>query len=105
MCIITGPNIDMAIKLLKRMKNIFETKLDLYVQNKETVLTLNGCNVAVVLAMMISKEYLCISKEYDKMFISLRTAYPNELSVDKERTSYSDSLDALSLACKMDKMK
>lgn len=57
------------------------------------------------LPMMISKEYLCISKEYDKMFISLRTAYANELSVDKERTSYSDSLDAFSLACKMDKMK
>ena len=54
------------------------------------------------LPMMISK---CISKEYDKIFISLRTVYANELSVDKERTSYSDSLDALSLACKMDKMK
>jgi hypothetical protein len=45
MCIVTGPNIDMAIKLIKRMKNIFETKLGLYFQNKETVLELNGCTI------------------------------------------------------------
>jgi hypothetical protein len=57
------------------------------------------------LAMMISKEYLCIPKEYDKLAIALRTAYANELSLDKEKTSYSDSLDALRLACKMYKMK
>ena len=57
------------------------------------------------LAMMISKEYLCIPKEYDKLAIALRTAYSTELSLDKERTSYSDSLDALRLACKMYKMK
>jgi hypothetical protein len=57
------------------------------------------------LAMMISKEYLCIPKEYDKLAIALRTAYANELSLDKEKTSYSDSLDALRLSCKMYKMK
>ena len=57
------------------------------------------------LAMMISKEYLCIPQEFDKLIISLRTADANELSLDKERTSYSDSLDALRLACKMYKMK
>ena len=54
---------------------------------------------------MISKEYLCIPQEFDKLIISLRTADANELSLDKERTSYSDSLDALRLACKMYKMK
>jgi hypothetical protein len=43
MCIVTGPNIDIAIKLIKRMKNIFETKLGLTFQNKETVIELNGC--------------------------------------------------------------
>jgi len=43
MCIVTGPNIDLAIKLINRMKNIFETKLGLYFRNKETVLELNGC--------------------------------------------------------------
>ena len=56
------------------------------------------------LAMMVSKEYLGIPKEFDKLIIALRTAYSTELSLDKERTSYSDSLDALRLACKMYKM-
>jgi hypothetical protein len=57
------------------------------------------------LAMIVSKSYLAIPKEYDKLAIALRTAYNTELSLDKERTSYSDSLDALRLACKMYKMK
>jgi len=59
------------------------------------------------LAMLVSKEYLCIAKEYDKLDkleIALRTAYANEYSLDKEQTSYSDSLDALILTCKMYKM-
>ena len=43
MCIVTGPNIDMAIKLIKRMKGIFERKLGLIFHNKETVFELNGC--------------------------------------------------------------
>lgn len=37
----------------------------------------------------------------DKLIISLRTAYSTELSLDKEMTSYSDSLDSSSLAVKM----
>ena len=53
------------------------------------------------LHMLINKEYLAIPKEYDKLIISLRTAYANEYSLDKEQTSYSDSLDALRLSCKM----
>ena len=57
------------------------------------------------LAMIVSKEYLAIPKEYDKLVIALRTANSTELSLDKERTSYTDSLDALRLACKMYKMK
>ena len=44
-CIITGPNIEMAIKLIKRLKQIFEPKLGLYFSNKETVLELNGCSI------------------------------------------------------------
>jgi hypothetical protein len=56
------------------------------------------------LAILINKEYLCIPKEFDKLIVSLRTAYANEYSLDKEQTSYSDSLDALRLACKMYKM-
>ena len=45
MCIVTRPNIDMAIKLIKRMKNIFETKLGLTFHNKETVIELNDCSI------------------------------------------------------------
>lgn len=56
------------------------------------------------LAMLASKSYLAIPKEFDKLIISLRTAYSTELSLDKERTSYSDSLDAYRLACKMYKI-
>jgi hypothetical protein len=41
----TGPNIDIAIKLIKRLKGIFERKLGLVFQNKETVLELNGCTI------------------------------------------------------------
>ena len=57
------------------------------------------------LAMIVSKEYLAIPKEFDKLIISLRTAYANEYSLDKEQTSYSDSFDALRLSCKMFRMK
>ena len=57
------------------------------------------------LATLVSKSYLAVPKEFDKLIISLRTAWANELSLDKEQTSYSDSIDALRLACKMYKMK
>jgi len=40
MCIVTGPNIENATKLIKRAKDIFESKLGLYFQKKETVLEL-----------------------------------------------------------------
>ena len=52
------------------------------------------------LHMLINKEYLTISKEYDKLIISLKTTYQMIFSY-KEETSYSDSLDALRLSCKM----
>ena len=45
MCIVTGPNIDIAIKLIRGLKNIFELKLGLSFDNKETVLELNGCPI------------------------------------------------------------
>jgi hypothetical protein len=57
------------------------------------------------LAMIVNKEYLAIPQQFDKLIISLRTAYAKEYSLDKEQTSYSDSIDALRLACKMYKMK
>lgn len=55
-------------------------------------------------AMMVTKSYLASPKEIDKLVISLKTAYSTELSLDKERTSSSDSLDSLRLACKMFKI-
>jgi hypothetical protein len=56
------------------------------------------------LHMLINKEYLAIPQEFDKLIISLSTAYAKEYSLDKEQTSYNDSLDVLRLACKMYKM-
>jgi hypothetical protein len=43
-------------------------------------------------------------KQFDKLIIILKTAYAKEYSLEKEQTSYSDSLDALRLACKMYKI-
>jgi len=45
MCIVTGPNIEIAIKLIKRMKALFENKLNIVFSNKETVLELNKCRI------------------------------------------------------------
>jgi terminase large subunit-like protein len=45
MCIVTGPNIDIAIKLIKRMKALFESRLHVTFDSKETVLELNGCTI------------------------------------------------------------
>jgi hypothetical protein len=44
MCIVTGPNQDIAIKLIKRMKAFFEPH-NIIFANKETVLELNGCTI------------------------------------------------------------
>jgi hypothetical protein len=52
------------------------------------------------LHVMINKNYLAIPKQYEKLITSLRTAYAREYSLDKEQTSYSDSLDALRLSLK-----
>src|ERR1051326_9347652 len=42
MYIVTGPNIDSVIKLIKRMKALFEPKIHVTFDSKETVLELNG---------------------------------------------------------------
>ena len=52
------------------------------------------------LHVMINKGYLAIPSKYEKMITSLRTAYAREYSLDKEQTSYSDTLDALRLSLK-----
>jgi hypothetical protein len=45
MVIVTGPNQERAIKLIKRMKGLFTQKLGATFDTKETVLELNGCNI------------------------------------------------------------
>ena len=44
-CIVTGPNIDIAIKLIKRLKALFEERHRITFNNKETVLELNRCTI------------------------------------------------------------
>ena len=44
MVIVTGPNIDLAIKLIRRMKRLFEP-LNIYFDSKETVLELNRVRI------------------------------------------------------------
>jgi hypothetical protein len=45
MCIVTGPNIEIATKLIKRLKGILDTKLGLTFNDKETHLQLNGYSI------------------------------------------------------------
>ena len=49
---------------------------------------------------VISKGYLAIDPKYGKLLTSLRTAYANELTLDKDQTSYNDLLDGLRLSLK-----
>jgi hypothetical protein len=44
MVIVTGPNIDLAIKLIRRMKKLFEP-LNIFFDSKETVLELNRVRI------------------------------------------------------------
>ena len=57
-------------------------------------------NMLSNLNVVVSNGYLAIDTKYDKLLTSLRTAYANELSLDKEQTSYNDLLDALRLSLK-----
>ena len=45
MVIVTGPNQELAIKLIKRMKVLFIDKLGVTFDSRETVLELNGYNI------------------------------------------------------------
>jgi hypothetical protein len=44
MVIITGPNQELAIKCIKRLKGLFEPR-GIYFDSKETVIELNGCSI------------------------------------------------------------
>ena len=45
MCIVTGPRIELAIELIKRMKSIFLINNIAIFDTKETVIELNGCHI------------------------------------------------------------
>ena len=45
MVIVTGPNQELAIKLIKRMKGIISNLRILHLTSKETVIELNGCSI------------------------------------------------------------
>jgi len=57
-------------------------------------------NMLSNLHAVISKGLLAIPEKYQELLTSLRTAYCDELNLDKDKTSYSDLLDALRLALK-----
>jgi hypothetical protein len=52
------------------------------------------------LHVMVNKGYLAIPEKYEKLITSLRTAYAHDYSLNKDQTSYNDSLDALRLSLK-----
>ena len=52
------------------------------------------------LHVVMSKGYLALPQQHDKLITSLRTAYAKELTLDKEQTSYDDLLDGLRLSLK-----
>jgi hypothetical protein len=49
---------------------------------------------------VISKGLLAIDPKYDKLLTSLRTAYAEELNLNKDVTSYDDLIDSLQLGLK-----
>ena len=55
-------------------------------------------NMLSHLHLMVNKEYLAIPEKFDKLIVSLRTAYAKEYSLDKEQTTYDDLIDACRLA-------
>jgi hypothetical protein len=44
MVIVTGPNQELAIKIIKRLKGLFEP-FNIHFDSKETVINLNGCEI------------------------------------------------------------
>jgi late competence protein required for DNA uptake (superfamily II DNA/RNA helicase) len=45
MCIVTGPRIDLAIGLIDRMKKLFQLKLGIIFDTRETVIELNNLKI------------------------------------------------------------
>lgn len=45
MAIVTGPNIDLSVKLMRRIRGIFLQNLNVDLGGKETRITINGCEI------------------------------------------------------------
>ncbi len=45
MCIITGPNLDLATKLIRRIRTVFNRNHNVDLHGKETRIVLNGCEI------------------------------------------------------------
>jgi len=88
MCIVTGPNTDISIKLIKRLKQFFERKLGLIFNNKETVLELNGCQIEAyhsnhlpsfshyLRSRSLFKKLIKVTLHYNRVSESLELAPP-----------------------------
>ena len=60
MCVDTGPNRDIAIKLIKRLKGIFEPKVRITFANKETIVELNTCTIEAFQSIVWIHSEPCI---------------------------------------------
>jgi len=52
------------------------------------------------LEYLVNRGYFAIDPKYEKVIISLKTAYSTDWKLDKTTTSFDDTLDALRLSCK-----
>ncbi|MDR4512607.1 MAG: hypothetical protein MRJ93_12985 [Nitrososphaeraceae archaeon] len=52
------------------------------------------------LYQLLTKQKLAIDPKYDKLILSLKTAYAEEFNLDKTSTVHNDHLDSLRLLCK-----
>jgi hypothetical protein len=115
MCIVTGPNIDIAIKLIKKMKTLFEPNLHVTFDSKETVLELNGCSIEAYPSNHLDDTGVLdnpksINLEHKAMLGHCKMIFEgdgrkiainpidNDGTLDKEATSYNDIFDAFRLA-------
>ena len=57
-----------------------------YMQEKDFLINCKHKEMLSHLAMLVSKEYLCIPIEFDKLEIALRTAYADEYSLNKDKS-------------------
>jgi hypothetical protein len=64
------------------------------------VWSVEGRRMLSNLEYIINKSYMAINPKHDKLITALKTAYSTDWKLDKERTSYDDSLDSLLLSCR-----